>query len=53
MNKASSVEWITIAYHDLRSAQILFEANHYLVYNRDHDSGLLPGLFAYSEDIYA
>ncbi len=29
MNKASSIEWITIAYHDLRSAQILFEANHY------------------------
>lgn len=29
MNKNAAVEWLTIAYHDLKSAQILFEANHY------------------------
>ena len=29
MNKSSAIEWLTIAYHDLKSAQILFDANHY------------------------
>ncbi|RLD60306.1 MAG: hypothetical protein DRI95_15760 [Bacteroidetes bacterium] len=29
MNKTASIEWLTIAYHDLKSAQILFEANHF------------------------
>ncbi len=29
MNKAASIEWLTVAYHDFKSAQILFEANHY------------------------
>lgn len=29
MNKTSSTEWLVIAYHDLKSAQILYEANHY------------------------
>ncbi len=29
MNKTASLEWITIAFHDLKSAQILHEANHY------------------------
>jgi HEPN domain-containing protein len=29
MNKTASLEWITIAFHDLKSAQILYEANHY------------------------
>ena len=28
-NKTSAKEWLTIAYHDLKSAQILFENNHY------------------------
>ncbi|MCF6331155.1 MAG: HEPN domain-containing protein [Sulfurimonas sp.] len=29
MNETASIEWLTIAYHDFRSAQILYEANHY------------------------
>ncbi|MEA1915846.1 MAG: HEPN domain-containing protein [Campylobacterota bacterium] len=29
MNKTASLEWLTIAYHDLKSAQILYDANHY------------------------
>lgn len=29
MNKTASLEWVTIAFHDLKSAQILYEANHY------------------------
>ena len=29
MNKRSAKEWIMKAWHDLTSAQILFEANHY------------------------
>lgn len=29
MNKTASLEWITIAYHDLKSAQILYKAEHY------------------------
>jgi len=29
MNKISSKEWLTIAYHDLQSAIILYKANHY------------------------
>ena len=29
MNKTASKEWLRIAYHDLKSAQILFEADHY------------------------
>lgn len=29
MNKTSATEWLIIAYHDLKSAQILFAANHY------------------------
>ena len=29
MNKTASIEWLTVAYHDFKSAQILFEANHY------------------------
>ena len=29
MNKQSSIEWLRIAYHDLKSAQILYEVNHY------------------------
>ena len=29
MNKKSAVEWLTIAYHDLSSATILYNANHY------------------------
>lgn len=29
MNKKSAIEWLRIAYHDLRSAQILFDANHF------------------------
>ena len=28
-NKTSAMEWLRIAYHDLKSAQILFKANHY------------------------
>jgi len=28
-NKTSAIEWLRIAYHDLKSAQILFAANHY------------------------
>ena len=29
MNKTASLEWLIIAYHDLKSAQILYDANHY------------------------
>lgn len=29
MNKKAAEEWLTIAYHDLQSARILYEANHY------------------------
>ena len=29
MNKKATIEWMTIAYHDLTSAQILFSVNHY------------------------
>ncbi len=29
MNKTAFIEWMMIAYHDYKSAQILFEANHY------------------------
>ena len=29
MNKTSSLEWMVIAYHNLRSAQILYGADHY------------------------
>jgi len=29
MNKTASLEWMTIAFHDLKSAQILYDANHY------------------------
>ena len=29
MNKTAAEEWLTIAYHDLESARILYEANHY------------------------
>ncbi len=28
-NKTSAKEWLNIAYHNLKSAQILFENNHY------------------------
>jgi len=28
-NKTSAMEWLRIAYHDLKSAQILLDANHY------------------------
>ena len=28
-NKTSAKEWLTIAYHDLKSAKILYEANHF------------------------
>ena len=28
-NKVNAIEWLTIAFHDLQSAKILFEANHY------------------------
>ena len=28
-NKTSALEWLIIAYHDLKSAKILFDANHY------------------------
>lgn len=29
MNKKAAIEWITIAYHDLTSAEILFSVDHY------------------------
>jgi len=29
MNKTSSKEWLVISHHDLQSAMILYEANHY------------------------
>ena len=29
MNKVSAIEWLKKAYHDIKSAQILYEANHY------------------------
>lgn len=29
MNKTASLEWLTIAFHDLKSAQILYNVNHY------------------------
>jgi HEPN domain-containing protein len=29
MNKTAAKEWLVIAYHDLKSAEILYEANHY------------------------
>ncbi len=29
MNRQASKEWLTIAFHDLQSAHILYEANHY------------------------
>jgi len=29
MNKLSAIEWLRKSYHDLKSAQILYEANHY------------------------
>ena len=29
MNKQAALEWLIIAFHDLKSAQILFSANHY------------------------
>jgi len=29
MNKQAAIEWLIISYHDLKSAQILYEANHY------------------------
>ncbi len=29
MNKKASIEWLVIGYHDLKSAQLLFEVNHY------------------------
>lgn len=29
MNKKSAIEWLTIAYHDLTSAIILYNADHY------------------------
>ncbi len=29
MNKQAAIEWLRIAYHDLKSAQILFNADHY------------------------
>ena len=29
MNKPSSIEWLRKSYHDLKSAQILYDANHY------------------------
>jgi len=29
MNKTSALEWIVIAYHDLKSAQILYDVKHY------------------------
>ena len=29
MNKTASKEWLVIAFHDLKGAEILYEANHY------------------------
>ena len=29
MNKSAAKEWLTIAFHDLQSAKILYEARHY------------------------
>ncbi|MBD3843256.1 MAG: HEPN domain-containing protein [Campylobacterales bacterium] len=29
MNKQSAIEWLTISYHDLLSAKILYDANHF------------------------
>jgi HEPN domain-containing protein len=29
MNRTAALEWLRIAYHDLRSAQILYDAQHY------------------------
>jgi HEPN domain-containing protein len=29
MNKPSAIEWLRKSYHDLKSAQILYDANHY------------------------
>jgi len=29
MNQTSAKEWLVIAFHDLQSAKILYEANHY------------------------
>ena len=29
MNKTASFEWLVIAYHDLKSAEILYNANHF------------------------
>ena len=29
MNRNSAVEWLKKVFHDLKSAQILYEANHY------------------------
>jgi len=29
MNKTASKEWLVIAYHDLKSAEILYNANHF------------------------
>ena len=29
MNKTASLEWLRIAFHDLMSAQILYDADHY------------------------
>ncbi len=29
MNKTAAKEWLVIAYHDLKSAQILYDAQHY------------------------
>lgn len=28
-NKTSALEWLIIAYHDLKSAQLLYQADHY------------------------
>jgi len=29
MNKVSAMEWLTIAFHDIKSAQILYDVGHY------------------------
>ena len=29
MNKPTAIEWLKKVYHDLKSAQILYESNHY------------------------
>jgi len=29
MNKSSAIEWLRKSYHDLKSAEILYEPNHY------------------------